>query len=424
MDIGQYLLTSIFISGYLLLIFENRVKVNKAAIALLTAMALWVTYFYALPGSIEEKYGQLLHHLSDITQVLFFLIGAMTIVELIASHKGFDGIRKYLSISSPRKLFWVLSLLSFWISSVLDNLTTLLLMVSLISQTVDDRNMRQLLSAGLVFVVNLGGAWTPIGDITTTMLWIEGRVSTLPLISNLFLPSFLALALFNALYCMVLPKAAVKLFPDKREAPPEGSTLVFVIGVLGLLSVPLLKLLFDIPPFMGMMISLGLIWASTDRFHKKIEERKELMVEHILTKIDISCVLFFLGVLLSVGCLDSAALLKSFAEVSQQAFSNIYLFTMAIGILSSLVDNVPLVAGVISMFSLEHYPANHPFWLLNAYCAGVGGSLLIIGSAPGVALMSIKEISFFWYLKRVSWAVLISYLAGWVVIFLMEQIAY
>jgi Na+/H+ antiporter NhaD/arsenite permease-like protein len=418
----QYFLLVFFIVGYGLLIFEHQLKVNKSAIALITGTFMWVLYFQIDPASYADKYTHLFHHLSDISQVLLFLIGAMTIVELIASHQGFEAMKPLIMIESPRKLFWALSLIGFWMSSVLDNLTTILVLVSLLRQTVNDAKLRRILAAGLVFVVNVGGAWTPIGDITTTMLWISGMVNTVPLMASIGLPSILSLLVFASLYSITLPKTKVHFFPKKTTTAPRGSLPVLLMGVLGFIAVPILKITLDLPPFMGMMISLGVIWIVTDGIHRDREDSKHLKVEYILTKIDISCVLFFLGVLLAVAGLESAGILNWMAVKSQQTFSNPYSFTMVMGILSALVDNVPLVAGIINMYDSSVYPPDHLFWALNAYCAGVGGSLLIIGSAPGVALMSLKDVRFFWYLKRVSWAAFLAYFSGWASIYLLEQI--
>lgn len=402
-----------FSIGYGLLIFEHRLKINKSAIALVTGTFMWLYYFEFSSVSDTVKYNQLISHLSDISQVLLFLIGAMTIVELIAKHQGFNTIRHLIMIQSPRKLFWVLSLLGFWMSSLLDNLTTILVLVSLIQQTIKDKKFRMLLSAGLVFVVNVGGTWTPIGDITTTMLWIEGRINTLPLMANLSIPSILSFFIFTSIYSRTLPNEKIHLFPVSQKEAPAGSLMVLFLGVIGFISVPFLKLILDMPPFMGMMISLGVLWIATDIFHKDLEERKKLKVEYVLTKIDISCIMFFLGILLAVSSLESAGVLHALAEKGQNFFPSAYYFNFSLGVLSAIVDNVPLVAGVMKMFDKATYPADDVFWFLNAYCAGVGGSLLIIGSAPGVALMSVNDIKFTWYLKKVSGIAFISYIAGW-----------
>ena len=415
------MLLLIFAIGYSLLVFEHHLKINKSAIALVTGTFMWLYYFEFNATGDAIKYTQLITHLSDISQVLLFLIGAMTIVELIAEHRGFDVIRPLIMISSPRKLFWVLSILGFWMSSLLDNLTTILVLVSLIQQTIKDHKVRMVLAAGLVFVVNVGGAWTPIGDITTTMLWIEGRVNTLPLMLNLGVPSLLSFLVFTTLYSYSLPNEKVFLFPISQREAPAGSLMVLTLGVIGFISVPFLKLTLDMPPFMGMLISLGVLWLATDIFHKDLEGRKNLKVEYILTKIDISCIMFFLGVLLAVACLESSGALHEVAAGAQSFFHNAYYFTFSLGILSALIDNVPLVAGVIKMFDPSTYPPDHVFWFLNAFCAGVGGSLLIIGSAPGVALMSVNDIKFLWYFKKVTWIAFISYIVGWAGIYTWGQ---
>lgn len=415
------ILLAIFAIGYGLIVFEHHLKISKSALALVTGTLMWLIYFEFDLGSDADKYGQLVSHLSDISQVLLFLLGAMTIVELIAEHQGFDAIKHWIMISCPRKLFWVLGFTGFWMSSLLDNLTTILVLVSLIQQTVKDPKIRMILSAGLVFIVNVGGAWTPIGDITTTMLWIEGLINTGPLMLNLGIPSILSFLVFTSLYSLTIPKDEIELYPVRKDEAPHGSGMVLCIGVLGFLAVPVLKLALDMPPFMGVLISLGILWIATDIFHKDIEERKNLKVEFILTKIDISCIMFFLGVLLAVSCLESANVLQTLAVMTEKYFHNAYMFALSLGIVSALLDNVPLVAATIKMFNTAKFPPDHVFWFLNAFCAGVGGSLLIIGSAPGVALMSINDIKFFWYLKRVSGIALISYLVGWASIFVWNQ---
>lgn len=415
------ILLLIFAIGYGFIVFEHHLKISKSAMALVTGTLMWLFYFEFNIASDADKYNQLVSHLSDISQVLLFLIGAMTIVELIAEHQGFDAIKNWLSISSPRKLFWVLSILGFLMSSLLDNLTTILVLVTLIQQSVKDAKMRMALSAGLVFVVNVGGAWTPIGDITTTMLWIEGLINTGPLMLNLGVPSLLSFLVFTSLYSLTIPKEEIELYPLAKNEAPEGSKMVLTIGVLGFLAVPVLKLSLDMPPFMGVLTSLGILWIATDFFHKDVEERKNLKVEFILTKIDISCIMFFLGVLLAVACLESAGVLQQVALMTENFFHNAYIFSLSLGIVSSLLDNVPLVAATIKMYNTEKFPPDHVFWFLNAFCAGVGGSLLIIGSAPGVALMSLINVKFFWYFKRVTGIALIAYLVGWASIFVWNQ---
>lgn len=416
----QTILILIFCVGYSCIIFEHVFGVHKSAFALLTGVLMWLCYMHFAPGPTSEKLKALSHHLSDITEVLLFLIGAMTIVELIVVNRGFDVVRRTIAISSPRKLFWVLAGMSFWTSSVLDNLTSILVMVSLLRQTVQDKKVVTLLSAGLIFVVNVGGAWTPIGDITTTMLWIDGRVNTLPLALGIGVPSMVSCLVFVALYAKTIPVLPITLSPVEEGAAPKQARTVLALGVSGLLAVPLFKVGLGIPPYLGMMLSLSAIWLLTDLLQGKNEEKRELKIESILTRIDISCVLFFLGILLAVSCLEVSGLLNQAAVFSKEWLSDPYLFSMSLGLLSAVVDNVPLVAAVIKMFDLNPYPADHLFWLLNAFCAGVGGSLLIVGSAPGVALMTLQQIPFFWYIRKVSGIALISYVTGWGMIYLLS----
>lgn len=417
----QNLIIFTFILGYFLLICENKLHINKAAVALLTGITCWGLYFNLWPGGIVEKHSHLVDHIASITQILFFLLGAMTIVEIIASHQGFDFIRNIISHSTPRRLYWILLFMGFWMSSVLDNLTSIIVLASIIDQCVEDKKLRRLLCAGLVFVVNVGGAWSPIGDITTTMLWIQGRISTFPLVQSLFIPSFVSLLVFGVLFSFFIPKGKIlKLKQSSASLEIPGTKRVLIIGALGLISVPFLKLLFNIPPFMGMLTSLSILWIVTDLLHKKSDERKVLRVDQILRKIDTTTVLFFLGVLLAVDALETTGILKELEVVTRKTFTNLYNFTLVVGFVSSIIDNVPLVAGIIKMFPTDVLPTNHTFWMQIAYTAGVGGSLLIIGSAPGIAVMALNNIHFFWYVKRVSWIALIAFISGWAIIVLQS----
>lgn len=421
MDASQLLYIFVFIFGYSLIIFEHNLKINKAASALLTGVTLWILYFYSDGHDFHHKVDMLKEHVTDIAQILFFLMGAMTIVELIAVHKGFDYVKQIITVKSSRSLFWILLFVSFWFSAVLDNLTTILLMVSLSRQMMKDHDLIRVVLAGLVFAVNVGGAWTPIGDITTTMLWIEGRINTGPIIHSLFLPSISSLILFGLLYTPVIPKTDIS-FSNEPDPKHPGAKRVLIVGVTGLLMVPVLKVLLHIPPFVGMLLVLSVLWIITDRLHHYEEKRHFLKVQHVLTKIDISCILFFLGILMAVDCLETSGILAQLSILAQEHIPNPYLFTMSIGLLSAVVDNVPLVAGMIRMFDPSIYPTDHIFWSLTAYCAGVGGSLLIIGSAPGVALMSLADISFGWYLRTVAWATALAYLFGWAAVFVQDYL--
>lgn len=420
MTTAQIMISLIFVVGYIMLVFEHSLKVNKAAIALLTGVLSWGAFIQLDHGTFAEKMALLSVNLADISQVLFFLIGAMTIVELIASYRGFDYLNGALAIAYPGKLFWMLLLIGFFLSSILDNLTTILVLITLLRNTVADKQTRRLMAAAMVFAVNVGGAWTPIGDITTTMLWISGNVNTVPLISRLFAPSILSLLFFGTLFSMMIPKEPLTLHQTNAAAAIPGKKRVLFLGTLSLVMVPILKMTLDMPPFMGMMASLAVLWVVTDRLNNKYEAHETPTVDFILTKIDISCVMFFLGILLSIYALESAGVLNSLAALSTQYISNPYLFSLAVGLLSAVVDNVPLVAASIHMFDPSVYPSDSVFWHLLAYCAGVGGSVLIIGSAPGVALMSLEEIRFSWYLKKIAPISLAAFLFGWGLIYLLS----
>ncbi len=413
----------VFTIGYLAIIFEHSIKINKTASALLMAVLTWMFLFIikgaALPGSISL----LGEHLGDVSQIIFFLLGAMTLVELIDSHKGFKIITDVIQTGSKRKLLWILGLVAFFMSAILDNLTTTIVMISLLRKLVPDKNDRLTLGAMIVIAANAGGAWTPIGDVTTTMLWINGNITTLAVIKSLFLPSLLSFALALVIFGWNL-KGNYKQIVAKahKEEPEPGARVIFWCGLGALIFVPIFKGLTGLPPFMGILISLGALWVITDLMHHKHERRQHLLIPHILTRIDTSGILFFFGILLCIGSLDAIGLLRDLAEFLDRTVGNLALISTIIGLLSAIVDNVPLVAAGMGMYSLQTYPVDSPLWLMLAYCAGTGGSILIIGSAAGVAFMGMEKVNFIWYVKRVSLIALISYLFGMGVYLLQEAI--
>jgi Na+/H+ antiporter NhaD/arsenite permease-like protein len=373
---------------------------------------------------IHEVTHHLHEHISEIGQILFFLLGAMTVVELIDSHNGFSILTEKITTRNKKTLLWIISLLTFFLSSVLDNLATTIVMVSVIRKLVHDRESRLFFVSMVVIAANAGGAWSPIGDVTTTMLWIGNRITALSIMKNTFLASFV---------CLLVPVAVASLFiKGEAEAKPVTSghdahdghghanvsssekAIVFSIGVLGLIFVPIFKTLTHLPPFMGIMLVLGVMWAVTELMHKgkTSSEKSTLVVTGVLKKVDVPSILFFLGILFAVGSLQSAGILTKLAQFLDETVKNYYLICYILGILSAVIDNVPLVAAAMGMYSLETYPTDHTIWQFVAYCAGTGGSSLIIGSAAGVAAMGMENIDFMWYLKRISWLSFIGYTAG------------
>ena len=359
-----------------------------------------------------------------VSQVVFFLIGALTIVEIINAHKGFQIITKRLVMRSKRKLLWTTGLVAFFLSSVLDNLTTTIVMVSLISKLLDDREERLMLGGAIVIAANAGGSWTPIGDVSTTLLWIYGQITTFAILRDLFLPSILGLA---ASLLWLSPKFKGEINHDANneidalEMEP-GGTLVLILGMCSLVFVPFFKLLTNLPPFMGMMFGLGVMWVVTDLLHYKYKERFHLRVVSILPKVDISIILFYLGVLLSINSLESAGLLKQLSEWLNLHVSSPTIIPVLIGLTSSVVDNVSLVAATIGMYGLEPFHTDSSFWQMVAYCAGTGGSILIIGSAAGIALMAIEKAEFMWYAKKMTIPALLTFFVGLVSYFLLSQL--
>ena len=413
----------VFVVGYAAIALEHPIKIDKAASALITGVLVWTLFVFTGADShfIEEE---LLHHLSEISSILFFLLGAMTIVELIDAHEGFAIITDKITTTKKVKLLWIISVLTFFFSAALDNLTTSIVMISLLRKLIGDKYDRWFFAGIVVVAANAGGAWSPIGDVTTTMLWIGGQLTTATIISTLFIPSLVA---------MVVPLLVLTFTLKGNVARPitkEGlehyinpttafeRNLIFFLGLAGLLFVPIFKTVTHLPPFMGMMLSLGVMWAVTEVIHisKNREDKSHLSVIGVLRKVDTASVLFFLGILLAVAGLQSAGHLAVMAGSLNDAFDgNIYAINIVIGLLSSIVDNVPLVAGSMGMYEVAEagvFAQDGVFWQFLAFCAGTGGSALIIGSAAGVAVMGLEKIDFVWYLKKISILALIGYFAG------------
>jgi Na+/H+ antiporter NhaD/arsenite permease-like protein len=413
----EIILLGIFIIGYLAIALEHAIKINKAATALITGVLCWTVYILATSDKhfVSE---QLTEHLGELSGILFFLMGAMAIVELIDAHNGFEIITARITQTDKRKLLWIVSLITFFLSPILDNLTTTIVMVSLLRKLVKEPEERLFFVGMIVIAANAGGAWSPIGDVTTTMLWIGGQVTASNIVIKLFLPS---------LVCLIIPLIFLTIrFKGKVERPVITSEtngeilskkhqyLVFISGVLILLLVPVFKTLTHLPPYMGILIGLGILWIITEIIHgnKDEEDKHALSVAHALRKIDTPSILFFLGILISIAALQSTGMLGNLASWMNTNIGNDNIIVISMGLLSSIIDNVPLVAASQGMYDLDYYPTDHSFWEFLAYCTGTGGSALIIGSAAGVAAMGMEKISFLWYLRNVSWLALSGFFAG------------
>lgn len=412
------LLITIFILGYLAIAFEHSIRINKAATALVTGVLCWTVYILATENK-ELVTGQLVHHLGELSQILFFLMGAMAIVELIDAHDGFEIITQRIQTTSKSSLLWIIGIITFFLSAVLDNLTTTIVMVSLIRKIVDNKNDRWMLAGLVVIAANAGGAWSPIGDVTTTMLWIGGQITASSIIVKLIIPSLVCL-LVPIIAMRFVFKGNIQRVKEKNTNEALSSTtarernIVFFTGIGILLLVPVFKTITHLPPFMGIMIGLGVVWIITEIIHSEKDEadRKPFTVSHALRKIDTPSILFFLGILLAISALESTEQLDHAARWMDNSLKDQNLIVMTIGALSAIVDNVPLVAATQGMYDLSVYPTDHYRWEFLAYCTGTGGSMLIIGSAAGIAAMGIEKIDFIWYLKRIGWIALLGYLAG------------
>jgi len=440
-------IVTIFIIGYLAIALEHPIKINKTASALLTGVICWTLFMVSDPPAtllesshfhhfldelkrsavnfgllsstdIHREYvtDQLGEHLNEIAQILFFLMGAMTIVELVDAHHGFKFITDRIKTQNPKKLLWIVCGVSFILSAILDNLTTTIVMVSLIRKLIPNKEMRLFFAGMIVVSANAGGAWSPIGDVTTTMLWIGGQITAVNIVKTLILPSIVC-AVIPLIYLNFKLKGELGIKDKKTEekAPETGSgTLMLIVGVLSLISVPIFKTVTHLPPYLGMMLGLGVLWVVSELINPDMDEaaRKNYTASHALSRIDMSSVLFFLGILLAVGSLEAMGTLHMFAEWLTDSVGDIRIIITLIGILSSIVDNVPLVAASMGMYDMNIYPTDHMIWEYLAYCAGTGGSMLIIGSAAGVAAMGMEKIDFIWYLKRITLLALMGYFAG------------
>ncbi len=452
----------LFIFGYLLIALEHAIHINKTAIALTLAIVLWTLYILSAPAGIiagdpaafhgfiaeNPDYARLsleaqirkfvtgseiITQLGNISEILFYLLGAMTIVEVIDSYQGFSVITNRITTRNKRKLLWTVALITFFMSSVLDNMTSAIVMMLLIQKLINEQKERWIFGSIIIIAANAGGAWTPIGDVTTIMLWINENISSASIMKTIFLPSIAALVIPVFLTSFAL-KGKLAL-PSQSSVPSPQHTLpaktrnqVLIAGLLCLLAVPVFKSLTNLPPFAGIMLTLGIFWIFTDGLNnRRMRGMTGYRIPDILSKVDFSTILFFLGILMAVAALEAMGMLHILASWLNDNVRNIYLINLIIGLLSSIIDNVPLVAAAMGMYPLPthaisanlpdaHYLMNFvrdgDFWNLLAFCAGTGGSILIIGSAAGVVVMGLEKINFIWYLKHITWMALLGFLAG------------
>lgn len=408
----------IFIVAYAAIALEHPIKINKSASALIAAGLLWTVYA-VLTGDHHRIGEQLSESLAATAQIVFFLMGAMTIVEVVDAHNGFDVITSRIKTTSLSSLIWLVGFVTFFLSSVLDNLTTTIVMISLMKKLLDRQDDRLFFAGIIVIAANAGGAWTPIGDVTTTMLWIGGQITTLAIMKGVF---------FASLANLIVPLAVTAYFLRGKEVVPPlrveaghgmdttvfERNLMFFLGIGILVTVPVFKTLTHLPPFMGILFGLGILWLVGELVHraKDDDDKAHLTLAHALTHIDMSSIVFFIGILLSVATLEHTHILGSLAGWLDRTVGRQDIIVTIIGLVSSIVDNVPLVAASMGMYSLAHFPADHFLWEFMAYCAGTGGSILIIGSAAGVAAMGLEKIHFFWYVRKISGLALVGYFSG------------
>lgn len=414
----EALLVFVFIVGYILIAVEHTIHLNKTATALITGVLCWVIYILNTQNK-DLVSSELAHHLASISEILFFLLGAMTIVELIDAHQGFKIITDKITSKNKVQLLWTISIITFFLSAALDNLTTAIVMVSVVRKLIKDKETRMFFAGIIIIAANSGGAWSPIGDVTTTMLWIGGQVSALAIIKSLILPSLISLIVpllfltFRLKGEVQSPSTSIATYKDDSLSKKDSS-MMLIVGFAMLLFVPIFKTITHLPPYMGVLLGLGVVWVVSEIIHNGRDEeyRKPYSVAHALSKIDTSSILFFLGILLSIAALESTHFLSSLAEWMNKSIANQDIIVIVIGLFSAIIDNVPLVAASMGMYDLAHFPMDSKLWEFLAYCAGTGGSILIIGSAPGVAVMGMEKIDFMWFFKKFSLLALIGYFAG------------
>ena len=445
----EILMIILFLLGYTCIAMEHSINVNKAASALLLCALLWTVYILNVnpeilglnPATPHEDLirhvtgVQIIEHLGDVASTLFFLMGAMTIVELIDVHGGFSIITNKITTRKKKELLWLIAFITFFMSAILDNLTTTIVMVMLLRKLVSDQKERWIFACIVIMAANAGGAFSPIGDVTTIMLWVRGNVTTAGLIPNLFIPSVLSIVVPTLIASRFLKGELAPISVSNQSnanatanfITPKEQKIIFYMGIGALIFVPVFKSITHLPPFIGVLLGLSILWIYTElMYHKKsqIPESSKARITNVLSRIDLTTILFFLGILMAVAALQCAGILHDLSIFLEEHIGNVFVIDIVIGILSSIVDNVPLVAGSMGMYplattaqvaadpSLAVFAQDGIFWMFLAYCAGVGGSILIIGSAAGVVVMGLEKVSFGWYLKRISGLALIGYLAG------------
>ena len=428
------LIVAVFVLGYFLIAIESLTKINKAAIALLMFVGCWTIFMFDpgqyLAAAIGDKIPQAVsevieHHLGTTSTTLFFLMGAMTIVEVVDQNGGFNFVRDVMKTKSKRALLWRIAFMTFVLSAILDNLTTSIVMIMILRKLVHSHEDRLIYASLVIIAANAGGAFSPIGDVTTIMLWNKGVITALGVMEEIFLPSVVAMVVpaFIMQYSLKgeLEMAEVNMKSDYHvlDFTERQRKVIFIVGVGGLMFVPIFKSLTHLPPFVGILLVLGVLWTVTEVFYRGLDHKKDGMgkrVSKLLSNIDMSTILFFLGILMAVACLEEIGVLGGLGKwLNDVSNGNHYVVTGVIGVISSIVDNVPLVAGCMGMYPMEavgDMAIDGIFWQLLAYCAGVGGSILIVGSAAGVVVMGLEKITFGWYMKHVSWLAFVGYLAG------------
>jgi NhaD family Na+/H+ antiporter len=408
---------AIFVVAYAAIALEHPIGINKSASALLGAGLLWTVYAVASgdPSLIDKELNE---SVSATAQIVFFLIGAMTIVEVIDAHNGFEVITSLIRTRKQVALMWLVGFVTFFLSAVLDNLTTTIVMISLMRKLLDDANDRLFFASLIVIAANAGGAWSPIGDVTTTMLWIGGQITPLSIIEGVFLASLVNLVVPLLVVSYLSRGKEIPAFREQERETAGTSiferNLMFYLGLGTLIAVPVFKTVTHLPPFMGILFGLGFLWMVGELIHrhKEEEEKRHLTLVHALTRIDMSSIVFFVGILLAVAALEHTHVLETLAKWLDASIGRQDVIVIALGLLSAVIDNVPLVAATMGMYSLTQYPTDSFLWEFIAYCAGTGGSILIIGSAAGVAAMGLEKIQFFWYVRRISGLALLGYFAG------------
>ena len=409
----------VFVLAYAAIALEHPLNVNKSASALLGAGLLWTLYAVAT-GDATKVSHDLNESLMGTAQIVFFLMGAMTIVEVVDAHNGFEVITSRIRTAKLASLVWMIGFVTFFLSAILDNLTTTIVMVSLMKKLLAKREDRLFFAGIIVIAANAGGAWTPIGDVTTTMLWIGGQITAVEIMKGVFLASIVSLLVPLAVTAKVLGNRPVEAPPRMDESMLPDTTafernLMFYLGLGVLVAVPVFKSITHLPPFMGILFGLGLLWMVGDLVHRKQEDdlkKQRLTMARALTRIDMSSIVFFIGILLCVAVLEHTHILSSLAKWLDQTVGRQDIIVLIIGLVSAVVDNVPLVAASMGMYSLADFPPDSFLWEFMAYCAGTGGSILIIGSAAGVAAMGLEKIDFVWYVKKISGLALLGYFAG------------